>query len=141
MDKRKMFKIMCKSPREEVMELAGKIEKEHEVIIAKKPAKTLVMLKMREPVANSEYFLGELLACEAMVKIGDSRGMAVTAGDDFEKVLAMAIIDAAYNAGIDEFYRLTDKLSELDTLVRSEEEKEFAGSMKSKVEFRVMEGR
>jgi len=141
MEKSIMFKIMNKSPREKVIELAGEIEKDHTITIVKKPAKTLVMLKMREPVANSEYFLGELLACEAMVKIGDSRGMAVTAGDDFEKVLAMAIIDAACNAGIGEFYQLTEKLREWDTFIKSEEEKEFARSMRSKVQFSVMEGR
>ncbi|KUO69224.1 MAG: hypothetical protein APF77_03090 [Clostridia bacterium BRH_c25] len=140
MDKKEMFRIMARSHRDKIIELAGEIEKSHQVVVVKKPAKTLVMLKMLESVANSEYFLGELLACEAMVKIGEKRGMALTAGDDFEKVLAMAVIDAAFNARVDETHWLTDRLNEMGTLVSSQERKEFGRSLESKVQFRVVEG-
>lgn len=140
MDKKNMFRIMNKSPREEIIELGREIEKKYEVVVVKKPAKTLVMLKMREPVAKSQYYLGELLACEAMVKIGEVRGMAITAGDDFEKVLSMAVIDAAYNSKIAETDGLTDRLLEMDKRISSEEKKEFGVHLKSKVQFRVMEG-
>jgi len=140
MNKKEMFRILGKSSREKVIALAREVEANHTVHIVKQPAKTLVMLKMREPVANSQYFLGELLACEAMVKIGETRGMALTAGDDFDKVLAMAVIDAACNAGVPETDRITAELKEMAAAVKAEEEEEFARSMKSKVQFRVMEG-
>lgn len=140
MKKNEMFKIMCKSARDKVIELAKEIEKNHTVVVVKKPSKTLVMLKMRETVANSEFYLGELLACEAMVKIDNIRGMAVTEGDDFEKVLAMAVVDAAYNANLRETYWLNEKLEEMGAVVDSNERKEFSRNLKSKVQFRVMEG-
>jgi alpha-D-ribose 1-methylphosphonate 5-triphosphate synthase subunit PhnG len=140
MEKKRLFKIMGKSPRREVMELAREIEKNYTVVMVKKPAKTLVMLKMEEPVARSEYYLGELLACEAMVRIGAHRGMAVTAGDDFEKTLAMATVDAAYNAGVPEVGWLGERLAALEITVNREEQRDFARNSQSKVDFRVMEG-
>ncbi len=140
MNKREMFKTLCKSSREEVIEIAGAIKKNHHVVMVKKPSKTLIMLKMQEPVAKAEFFLGELLACEAMVKLADARGMAVTQGDDFEKVLAMAVVDAAYNAGIDEIEWLDSRLAGMADKVNADERKEFGKSMNSKVQFKIMEG-
>jgi alpha-D-ribose 1-methylphosphonate 5-triphosphate synthase subunit PhnG len=139
-DKKEMFRIMAKSHRDRIIELAGEIEKSHEVVVVKKPAKTLVMLKMFEPVAKSEFFLGEMLACEAMVSIDNRQGMAITQNDDFEKVLSMAIIDAAYNAQLEECGWLNGRLEELKEQVAEDERKEFGRNMKSKVQFRVMEG-
>lgn len=140
MEKKEMFKILFKSHREKIIELANEIEKCHEVVVVKKPAKTLVMLKMYEPVAKGEFFLGEMLACEAMVSIDNRQGMAVTQDDDLEKVLSMAIIDAAFNAGLKECAWLRDKLEALGAQVDEEERKEFGRNIKSKVQFRVMEG-
>ena len=138
MEKKEMFNIMAKSRRESILELAGEIEKIHEVVVVKKPAKTLVMLKMYESVAKSEFFLGEVLACEAMVSIDNRQGMAITQGDDFEKVLSMAIIDAAFNAGVKECAWLRDRFEALKVHVVEEVRKEFGRNMKSKVQFRVM---
>lgn len=131
---------MGKTPRHQVIELAQEIEKHYPVVLLKKPAKTLVMLKMRESVQKSEFFLGEMLACEAMVKINEHRGMALTAGDDFEKVLAMAVVDAAYNANLPETGLLDKKLALMKQVVDRVEQLEFAANMKSKVQFNVMEG-
>jgi alpha-D-ribose 1-methylphosphonate 5-triphosphate synthase subunit PhnG len=140
MNKREIFKTMGKSPRENVIGLAKKIEENHPVILVKKPSKTLIMLKMREPVAASEFFLGEMLACEAMVRIGEKRGMALTAGDDFDKVLAMSIVDAAYNAGVPEISWLEERLEEMRLDVEREERSEFGRNINSKVSFSIMEG-
>ncbi|MEW9121515.1 MAG: phosphonate C-P lyase system protein PhnG [Thermotaleaceae bacterium] len=139
MNKKELFRIMSKSRREQVIDLAKKIEQKHPVIIVKKPAKTLVMLKMKDPVAKAEFYLGELLACEAMVKVHNQKGMAVTAGDDFEKVLAMSIVDAAYNANVEEVSWINEQLNDMEKEVRVQDRKEFGRHMKSKVQFRIME--
>ncbi|MGB4438324.1 MAG: phosphonate C-P lyase system protein PhnG [Sedimentibacter sp.] len=140
MNKNEMFKILAKSSRKDVIELSDEIKKNHDVIIMKEPAKTLVMIKMHEPVANSKFYLGELLACEAMVKVEGKSGTAVTAGDDYEKVLAMATIDAAYNAKVSVTDWLTEKLNKLSKIVEDKEKTEFAKHLKSKVNFREMGG-
>lgn len=140
MNKNEMFRILTKSSRNEVIELSENIQRNHDVIIMKEPAKTLVMIKMHEPVANSEFYLGEILACESMVKINGKTGMAVTAGDDFGKVLAMAIIDCAYNAKVPEIDWITNKLNDMNKIIDIKEKKELAIHLKTKVNFNNMGG-
>lgn len=140
MNKKELFRMMCKSPREDILELSEAVRKRHGVTVVKKPSKTLVMLKMRETVAGAEYYLGELLACEAMVELEGRRGFALTAGDDFDKVLAMAIVDAAFNAGVAETAWLSERLQTLNEAILLEERRELGASLKSKVQFNTMEG-
>lgn len=139
--KKRLTKIMSLSPREEVLDLAEIIVDKYPVKLIKKPAKTLVMLKMRETVAGSEFYLGELLACEAMVEIENKKGMALTAGDDFAKVQAMAVVDAAFNAGLPEVAKITEELLKMEEEVNSRERKRFGKDRQSMVQFRIMEDR
>lgn len=140
MNKKELFRIMSKSPRASILELAEAVRSRHEIRIVKQPAKTLVMLKMRETVAGGEFYLGELLACEAMVELDGKRGFALTAGDDFDKVLAMAVIDSAFNAGTAETGELLEQLAVLGKRIALEERKEWGASLKSRVQFNTMEG-
>ena len=68
----------------------------------KAPAKTLAMIKLREPVKNSLFYLGEALVCDTVVELGGTKGTAVVLGDDFDKVSSMAVIDAAFNRQVSE---------------------------------------
>lgn len=139
MNKREVSKTLTKSSRDDVIALGKLVSSSHDIVTVKKPAKTLIMLKMRESVADSEFYLGELLACEAMVKIGDKTGFAITSGDDYEKVFAMAVIDAAMNANVEETERLSEKLADMDKRVTQCERTESGRIQKSRVDFRVME--
>lgn len=66
----------------------------------KKAGKDSCNDKMREPVQNSLFYLGEVIISEASVSIDGTVGRAAAMGDDFEKTLNMAVIDAACNKGI-----------------------------------------
>lgn len=135
MEKKRMSKIMVKADREDIIKQAEMIKKNNRVVIIKEPEKVLTMIKMREPVKESLFYLGEVIVTEALVKVNDVAGMAVAMGDDYEKTLAMAIIDAAYNAGAfadEEFLlRLEEKQIE-------REEKENALFAKTMVNFNTM---
>lgn len=140
LSKKEMFRIMAKSPRETVITLAKTVSGRHTVITVKKPTKTLVMVKIKEPVAEAEFYLCELLSCEAFVKIGEAQGMAVTAGDDFEKVYSMAVIDALCNAGLEETSVIYSRLSELALEIEQRERREFSRLNKSRVDFNMVAG-
>lgn len=99
MDKKRLFRIMAKADDEVIKELAEEIMQDYSVTVIKEPSKTLAMIKMREPVKESLFYIGEVIVCEAVVLLEDTKGMAVTMGDHFEKVIHMAVIDAACNKG------------------------------------------
>lgn len=136
MEKKRLFKILAKAENAKVSCLAKKIKDKYSVTIVKKPEKTLAMIKMREPVMESLFYLGEVIICEAVVMLDGVKGMAVTMGDDFDKVTDMAIIDAACNKGVFEDYATLEQLEQKQILA---EQRENAMFMKTKVNFHSMD--
>lgn len=136
MDKKRLFRIMAKASDEEIRELANDIIADHTVMVIKEPAKTLAMIKMREPVKESLFYIGEVIVCEAVVMVDGTRGMAVTMGDHFEKVYHMAVIDAACNQGI---FAGEKRLLELEEQQITRKEKENAMHLKTMVNFQSMD--
>jgi alpha-D-ribose 1-methylphosphonate 5-triphosphate synthase subunit PhnG len=100
MEKKRLSKILAKADRRDVAAMAADIRKTHRPVILKEPGKTLAMIKMREPVKQSLFYIGEVIVSEAVVEIDGIQGAAVVMGDDAEKTLDMAIIDAAINKGV-----------------------------------------
>lgn len=139
MTKRELSAILAKASTEETAELAGKIKRECEIKMLKEPQKTLVMVKVRESVKNSLFYLGEILATECMVTVNGVRGMTVIAGDDFKKAVDAAVIDGYLNCvGETKASVVIDKIRELG---RKQAEGRAALNRqlrKSKVNFNVM---
>jgi alpha-D-ribose 1-methylphosphonate 5-triphosphate synthase subunit PhnG len=100
MDKKRLFRIMARADKRDLSRLAEEIQQRHSVSVVKEPGKTLAMIKLREPVKESLFYLGEVIVCEAVVELDGVKGIAVTMGDDMEKTLSMATVDAAVNKGV-----------------------------------------
>lgn len=135
MEKKRLFRIMAKADRAFAIGIADKIKETEEITIVKEPEKVLAMIKMREPVKQSLFYLGEVIVTEAAVSIGGANGVAVLMGDDYEKTASMAIIDAAFNSGV-----LQDETPFLDMeeQLLAQEEKENALFQKTMVDFNTM---
>jgi alpha-D-ribose 1-methylphosphonate 5-triphosphate synthase subunit PhnG len=136
MEKKRLTKILAKADRRNVSAMSAEIQKSHCAVIIKEPGKTLSMIKMREPVKQSLFYIGEVIVCEAAVEIEGVRGFAVVMGDDTEKALNMAIIDAAINKGV---------FTDMDTLLELEKQqndlvmRENAMHLKTMVNFNSMD--
>jgi alpha-D-ribose 1-methylphosphonate 5-triphosphate synthase subunit PhnG len=136
MEKKRLTRILAKADRREVAALSSSIRETYRPIVTKEPGKTLTMIKMREPVKQSLFYIGEVIVCEAAVELDGTKGVAVVMGDDIEKVLDMAIIDAAVNKGV---------FTGMDTLIALEKEqndrmmRENAMHLKTMVNFESMD--
>ena len=136
MDKKRFTRILARADRRDVAVLAAEIQKTHRPVIIKAPGKTLAMIKMREPVKQSLFYIGEVIVCEAVVELDGTTGIAIVMGDDTEKTLNMAIIDAAVNKGV---------FTDMDTLLALEKEqndrvmRENAMHLKTMVNFESMD--
>jgi len=100
MDKRRFTRVLVRADRSEVAALSADILKTYHPVIVKEPTKTLTMIKLRDPVRRGMFYIGEVIVCEASVEIDGEPGLSVLMGDDIEKTLDMAIIDAAVNKGV-----------------------------------------
>ena len=140
MSKRRLTRILAKADSRELAALSADIQKTHQPIIVKGPEKTLAMIKLREPVNQSLFYLGETIVHEAVVEIEGTQGIAVLMcsgrESDATKTLDMAIIDAAINKGI---------LTDMDTLLELERQqndqvmRENALHLKTMVNFESMD--
>lgn len=97
MTKRELSAILAKASAEEVAVLAEPIKAKAQIQVLKEPQKTLVMVKVREAIKNSLFYLGEVLATECMVTVNGVKGMSVIAGDQFGKAMNIAVIDGYLN--------------------------------------------
>ena len=136
MEKKRLTKILAKADRVVVAALSAVIVKTHPVVVIKEPAKTLAMIKMRDPVKQGLFYIGEVIVCEAVVELSGAKGMAVCMGDDTDKTLNMAIIDAAVNKGV---FEGMDELLLLEKKQENILRRENAMHLKTMVNFTSMD--
>lgn len=60
----------------------------------------LVMLPMRDTVRGTAFHLGEVLVAEAHIRAAGEEGYGMVVGRDLERAMAMAVLDAAWAAGM-----------------------------------------
>ena len=136
MDKRRLTKVLARADKSEVAALSADIQKIYHPVIVKGPGKTLTMIKLREPVKKGVFYIGEVIVCEATVEINGVQGVSVLMGDDEEKALDMAIIDAAVNCGV---FSGFEKLAELEEKQNKREMQEHKMNLKTMVNFESMD--
>ncbi|SMC70119.1 phosphonate C-P lyase system protein PhnG [Papillibacter cinnamivorans] len=136
MDKKRIFRILNRADRDFVAGLASEFKETHAVTVLREPNKTLAMIRLREPVKESLFYIGEAMVSEAVVELDGTKGAAVSMGDDFDKTLDMAILDAACNRGV---FHSEEALLALEQAQREAEEKENALHLKTMVSFRSMD--
>ena len=127
MDKKEFSRILLRASRKEVIGMAEEAENNHRVTL------------LKEPVKQSIFYLGEMLASHCVVEVDGVQGAAVMAGDDFEKVRCAAILDAVHTGRMKEAKELEGKIRRLGRKQQKKRETEAAVIRGTKVDFHVME--
>jgi alpha-D-ribose 1-methylphosphonate 5-triphosphate synthase subunit PhnG len=128
LNRRKRTEILIKGDPKIAKELASKIEKSYKVNVIQEAENCLVMVKMRETAQNSLFYLGEVLVTETKVQINGKIGIGIVRDNKPELSYWLAIVDAAYNAGLaecleweeileEENRKITDKILELQAKI------------------------
>lgn len=139
MTKKEISAILSRATREEVEAIAEPWKETEQIEIIKQPQKTLVMVKVRESVGQSLFYLGEVLATECMVTVNGEKGFSVMAGDDFDKTLSAAVIDGLLNnKEASKQQCIMEKLTALAKRQQEGRARMNAEILKSKVNFNVM---
>lgn len=132
-------KVLCQSSGPWVVDLIRPVMDKYPVRVLRKPAKTLVMIKMRETVAKAQFYLGEMLACEAMVELEGKKGFALMMGDDTQKVMATAVVDALRKTDLPEKEPVLQALEQRQQELEREQQREIARHARSKVQFETLD--
>ncbi|MFM9278325.1 phosphonate C-P lyase system protein PhnG [Paenibacillus jiagnxiensis] len=110
MKRKQRTEILIGSPSGFMKALAEEIVNNYETSVIEEPNPGLVMVKVRETAKQSLFYLGEVLVTECKVQVQGATGIGLIKGDDSEKAYFLAVIDAAYAAGLKETVRWEELL-------------------------------
>ena len=139
MDKLTLSRISTFAETEILQSLAEKAAGNRELLFLKKPEKTMILLSVKEPVKQSLFYLGEMLAVHCIVELAGVRGTAVLAGDNFSRAEAAAVLDAAHTGAFEEFAIVEPELLRLEEERKKETGKQTAAIKETQVRFHVLE--
>ncbi|MDR7317128.1 phosphonate C-P lyase system protein PhnG [Brevibacillus nitrificans] len=120
-------------------QLAEEILERYDVKTIEEPNQGLVMVKVRETAQKSLFYLGEVLVTECKVQINGSIGLGVLHSHDRKLAYHLAVIDAAYEAGLKETADWTDRLIQEEAAYQKQRLAVQSGVLKTKVSFETMD--
>ncbi len=136
------YHILANSPEEQVCRLASIVLQSYQrsqVKLLSGPRQALVMLRVRETVANSLFHAGEVLVTEVKLELDEQFGFGMIIGDSPRRAMAVALVDAALRKGGSIADQLQHELAELDRHLKRCNQQEQALVATTKVEFERME--
>lgn len=138
MNRRERTRILIESRNNIAEKIADEIRQKYKVNIIQAPENGLTMVKVRETAKKQLFYLGEVIITEAKCSMDGVIGIGIVANDDEDLVLSLAIIDAAYNKGIEEIERYDKMLEEEKIDIERYEEEINQEILKTKVDFSTM---
>ncbi|WP_027416784.1 phosphonate C-P lyase system protein PhnG [Aneurinibacillus terranovensis] len=139
MKRKKRTEILINGSQEIAAALAQEIRDKYEVKRIEEPNNGLVMVKVRETAQKSLFYLGEVFVTEAKVQINDSLGIGIVKGDEPELAYDLAVIDAAYNAGLKETEEWSQLLLSEEQRINDKRRSIYHKVLKTKVNFDMMD--
>jgi alpha-D-ribose 1-methylphosphonate 5-triphosphate synthase subunit PhnG len=138
MNRKRRTEILINGSSEVAKRLCEEIESRYDVKIVEEPNYGLVMIKMREGAKKSLFYLGEILVTEAKVEVNGKLGIGIVSGNNEMLSYWLAVIDAAYNAEVEEAIGWEEILIYEEINIDEELRKEQAKILMTKVNFDTM---
>ncbi|QRG69069.1 phosphonate C-P lyase system protein PhnG [Brevibacillus choshinensis] len=139
MKRKRRTEILINGSRELAAQLAEEIIERYDVKTIEVPNQGLVMVKVRETAQKSLFYLGEVLVTECKVQINGSIGLGILHSHDRERAYQLAVIDAAYEAGLKETADWTERLIHEEAECHKRRLADQSGVLKTKVSFETMD--
>jgi alpha-D-ribose 1-methylphosphonate 5-triphosphate synthase subunit PhnG len=135
------YHIVANASEEQVARLADIVLSGYghsQVRLLSGPRQGLVMLRVRETVANSLFNAGEILVTEVKLELGGQFGFGMIIGDSPRHALGIALVDAALRKGGELAQQLNVELVALEQEMHTRERREQALVAATKVDFERM---
>lgn len=138
MDPRDLHETVAYAPLERLKELADLCLQDAEAEVKTPPEPALVMARVRETVDGEVFNLGEVLMTSCEVLLDGEPGWGMVMGDDSQRALCAAVLDAANARGIPE--DLEGEISLQLAFAREDRRQRWAKVRPTRVEFEEMSG-
>src|ERR1700694_3333094 len=135
------YHILANTPEEQVSVLATSVLRYYthgQITLLSGPQQGVVMMRVRETVAESVFHAGEILVTEVKLELDGQFGFGMIIGDNSRRALAVALVDAALRKGGPCAAQLSDELALLDQHNNEKNQREQALVAATKVDFERM---
>lgn len=139
MKRKQRTEILLKSPQGLAEKLGQEILMKYSVKSIEEPNNGLVMVKVRETAKRQLFYLGEVFITECKVMINGHLGIGMVKGHEPELAYNLAVIDAAYNADLQETKEWKKTLLHEEYEIQQNEEALRNKILKTKVNFETMD--
>lgn len=133
-------KILVEGDHKLLPGFAGQIRKNYVVHTERGAKKSLAMTKARDSVSFQPFYIGEVLMTECTVSIHDIFGFGAIMGEDYDRAYELAIVDAAFRAGLPETKDWIPLLEKEEKRIEIKHQEELALVLRTKVDFGDLEG-
>ena len=103
------------------------------------PRVGLVLATVRESARRSLFHLGEVLVTEAKVRVAGFPGLGLIQGRDLDAALDLAVVDAAWAAGLPLVATWQSRLEAAEANLEARLDREQANLAATRVEFETLD--
>ncbi|MCS7200242.1 MAG: phosphonate C-P lyase system protein PhnG [Caldimicrobium sp.] len=137
MEKSEIGILISRADRKVIRRFRALIEKEP-IKVIKEPTAGSIMVTAKD-FLDVAFCLGEVLVTEALVEYEDTKGYGLIIGDEPEKALVLAFIDAVYKSKNESLKKkLETILLKTKTTIEEKDKLERAVISKTRVNFEIM---
>lgn len=130
--------VLIESPLLEVQALVEGIERQRRVWLVREPEVCLTMLRAEDSLDAQEFFLGEALTTSCEVSVDGAAGFGMCLGEEPVRAYCVAVFDALREMqAIDQ--PLLDALARMSTRMEDRDRREFAQTLRTQVDFKLLE--
>lgn len=136
----KRTKILVEGDFAVFRKLAEKIAENSKVKVIREPQTTLVMVPALDTAEQILFYLGEVLITECTVEVDGTAGYGFVIGDEPEKALCLAILEAALESGNVLTPEIERVLGEQEKVILEKKRRDYNMIARTKVNFETREG-
>lgn len=131
--------ILCECPLDNLNQLTTTLLTHYQPTLVKAPGICLTMIQAEDSVEKQGFYLGEALTTDCEVEINGQVGYGICLGDEPNRAYGMAVVEAVLLQNDAQTTLIHDFLTAQASIIRHQEETEFAHIMRTKVDFKLME--
>ena len=131
--------ILCECDLEDLKAQVERFEERLAVRVTKEPAVCLTMVRAQDSLEHQEFYLGEALTTECEVEIDGAAGYGLCLGEEPIRGYCIAVFDALLHGQPDADSEAKAFISEHTERVAKKERHEFARTLSTRVDFKLME--
>lgn len=134
------YKIVAEGRPERIKTAVEKIVDEFQCSVLSAPSSGMIMVKHIDPIEKTPFYLGEAFVTQCEVEIKGEIGYGCVLGDEPERALYGAIIDAVLGNGFNLPHKAVEVLNDEMEYIKHKHKKEDGQILKTKVNFDVKKG-